>query len=808
MLRNYLMVSIRNLLRNKLYAFINVLGLSVGVASCILIALFVHHEWTFDAFHEHADSIYRILTREVSPEGKVKLKTYHLEDLGSALDEAFEEVTATTRWVRSRATVSRGESSFNLRVALVDSTFFQMFTFPLLVGDSRSVLTSLDNVVITEETHERLFGDRAASEQAIGERIGVKSRGALDLQVSGVMAMWPRTSSLRADLFISFTHWESFGRNNDWGSFAEVFVLTAPGTNRVTFESALQQFAQSHLGERISDWTERGRLADREDAYRLQPQPMREIHLFSDFSGSYLSTSDPVFSYVLAAVGVLILLIANINFATLAIGLSVRRSLEVGVRKVMGARSGQVLLQFGVEGLLIGLIALMAGVAFAELFLPEFNRLARTRLAVPYGSIFYLFLAVPILAATIGLVAGSYPAVVLSRVSPARVFRGGQAGDSGRGWLSRSLVVLQYVISIFLIVCTGVMFQQLDYLQTKPLGYDNEQVIIVSLGGGEDRAGVGHRLKQQLTEVSGLADGSLIGHPFSMGASRTSMRLADGTLWYMREYLVDAGFFDVLDIQVKAGRVFDAERPTDAATSIVVNEALVKKFGWEEPVGQRLKGYAGWGIDDDPLVIGVVEDFHFSSLRTEVEPVVLHNGPDRIPSNLLVRFEGMRTKAAVDALERVWERVQPDVPFRHWFLDEKVGQQYQDEERTTSIIGYAAGLAIFIACLGLLGMTSLSVARRRKEIGVRKVFGATVAGLLGLLTSSFVRLILVASLVAWPLAWFAVRRWLETFAYHCEPGILAFGGGALLTFVIAMASTFYMTLRATRTNPVDSLRYE
>lgn len=535
---------------------------------------------------------------------------------------------------------------------------------------------------------------------------------------------------------------------------------------------------------------------------------MRDIHLNPDVTNSYVSSSNPVFSYILATVGVLVFLIANINFATMAIGLSVRRSLEVGVRKVMGARSGQVLRQFWVEGMLIGLIALMAAIAFAELFLPEFNRLARTRLAVPYGSMWYGLMAVPVLAATIGLMAGSYPAVVLARISPAGVFKGGQAGDGSRGWLGRSLVVVQYVISIFLIVCTGVMLQQLDYLQTKPLGYDKEHVVIVSLGGGQDRAEVGERLRQRLTTVPGMTAASLIGHAFSMGNSRSGMRLKDGTLWYMRELLIDPVFFDVLDIPIVAGRAFDEARPGDGATGIVVNEALVEKFGWDQPIGQRLEGYEEWGIERDPVVIGVAGNFHFASLRNEVEPVVLHDGPDRLPSNLLVKFEGMGPKAAIDAIEGVWETVHPDVPFRHWFLDEQVGRQYQDEERTTAIISYAAGLAIFVACLGLLGMTSLSVARRRKEIGVRKVFGATLSSLLSLLSGSFVRLILIASLIAWPLAWFAVQRWLNTFAYHTEPGVVAFGGGVLLVLALAIFSTFYMTLRASRANPVDSLRYE
>ena len=809
MLRNYLLVSFRNLLRNKLYAFINVLGLSVGVACGILIALFVHHEWTFDAFHTNADRIHRVLTREVSPEGVVKVKAYHTEDLGPAFQDAFEEVTATTRWVRSRAAVSRGESSYNLRVALVDSLFFKMFTFPLLAGDARTALASPDNVVISERSYERLFSDDTADfDSALGHRLRIKSRGDLDLQISGVMKTWPRTNSLRADLFVPFSHWESFGRNNDWGAFNEVYVLTAKGTDRKTLEGALQPFAQSHLAERITTWKERGRLVDREGAYQLLLQPLRDIHLNPDVTNSYTSTSNPVFSYILATVGVLVILIANINFATLAIGVSVRRTLEVGVRKVMGARSGQVLRQFWVEGMLMGLIALMAGIAFVELFLPEFNRLARTRLAVPYGSMWYGLMAVPVLAATIGLVAGSYPAVVLSRISPAGVFKGGQVGDGSRGWLGRSLVVVQYVISIFLIVCTGVMLQQLDYLQTRPLGYDKEHVVIVSLGGGQDRAEVGERLRQRLTTVPGMTGTSLIGHAFSMGSSRSGMRLKDGTLWYMRELLVDPGFFDVLDIPIVAGRAFDEARPRDGATGIVVNEALVEKFGWDQPIGQRLEGYEEWGIEPDPVVIGVAANFHFASLRNEVEPVVLHDGPDRLPSNLLVKFEGMSLKPAIDAIEGVWETVHPDVPFRHWFLDEQVGRQYQDEERMTAIISYAAGLAIFVACLGLLGMTSLSVARRRKEIGVRKVFGAMVSSLLSLLSSSFVRLILIASLIAWPLAWFAVQRWLNTFAYHTEPGVVAFGGGVLLVLTLAIFSTFYMTLRASRANPVDSLRYE
>ncbi len=808
MLKSYLVVALRNLRKDRGYTFINVFGLAAGIACCLLIALFVRHEWSYDRFHEHADRLYRAWGREDYGEGRTFFYTNTQWVLGATLEANLPEVEATVRVDVFENLVGPEDGRYTERIHMADAAFFDVFSFGLLQGDPATALARPGSVVLTPAMAEKYF----PGEDPMGKTLPLQVRDApAPFVVTGIAEAPPAASSIRYELLIPFEH----VRERVWERGLTSWTVVGPETYVLLREGATGADVEAKLPAMI-----RSVVDTDAEHFELGLQPIADIHLNRAYPDGIEPTSDPAYSYVLGALAVLVLLIACINFVTLSVGQSTRRAREVGVRKSMGATRRALMQQFWGEALLLVGTALLAGVALAQVLLPLFNTLAGRELTLGLDAGLLAFLVALLLV--VGLGAGSYPAVVLSGFDPIAVLKGRLRLAGDRSLLRRGLVVAQFTLSILMITAALFITRQLDYLKTTNLGFDKEQVVVL-------RTGV------QPSEAAPIVErfrAALAGHGTVAGLATSAFALDEG--WMQAGYTDPAGtwrlfnlnwtthdYVETMGMTLAAGRSLAGDLATDSS-KILVNEALVRYFGWgspQEAVGKRLPGTDF----PDHEIAGVVRDFHHESLRSEVAPVVLALHPRVIlagvsdvtastSSNpkIAVRIRPEDLPAAMALLERTWTTVAPDLPFDYYFLDQAVDSRYRQEERLGRIAGTASLLSILIACLGLFGLATLTVAQRTKEIGVRKVLGASVPHLVLLLSKEFAWLVVVAFAIAVPLAYVAVGRWLADFAYRIDvgrhAGLFVLAGAAALG--IALATVSYHAIRAALSDPVKALRYE
>lgn len=811
MLKNYLKIALRNLMRNKLYASINIIGLAIGMACCVLIFSTVHQQWSFDRFHKNRDVIFRVLTREITKEGEVAFTVLQPKELAGILKDAFPEIVYTTRFASSYVIAGREDKLFQERIALIDPAYLQIFTYPLLAGDANTALDDLHSVVISERVARKYFGETKNYAQVIGQSLRIKgARDPQDFVVTGIMKALPLTSSMRGnDILIPF---ENAYRDDTWyfrtsqsrsGNIVSTYVQIQDASQATALNEKLASFTSELLDKQRSRRIKSGRIQDRADAFQLQLQALVDIHFQNEMRGGYEQKISPIFAYVLSAIGMVVLLIACINFTTLSLGHSTQRSLEVGMRKVLGAHRGNLMRQFWGETLLMSLLALLLGLALVELFLPVFNDMMGGAVAIVPS--WELVVALMGILVFVGLVAGSYPALILSKFQPISVFKG-DARTRRRKPFTRALVVVQYALSIVLMIGTDIMAQQLDYLQSKSLGYTSEQVVVLDKATPETP----QRLRDALRGHNRIVNIAGGGYSFVNSQEQRGHRLPDGksiNIWTM---WIDEAYLETLGIGLKTGRNFSTDFPSDSKRAVIVNETLVDIFGWDNPIGQP---FPVLNKKEPHQVIGVVKNFHFQSLHNEIEPIAFYNSigdspGDRGPSVILVRIRPEDVNGSIALLRETWKKIEPDRPFSIAFLDQQVNEQYHAEQRWLQIVWYASGFGILIACLGLFGLASLSVSQRTKEIGIRKVLGASVSEITALLSREFVLLLTIANLIAWPVAYWATGQWLNGFAYRIEPGIKTYILCSLLAVVVALCTISLHAIRAARSNPVDALRYE
>ena len=819
MLKNYLLVALRNVRRQKGYAAINVFGLALGLGCCLLILLLVRHEWSFDRFHARLGRIHRVVIRETPPGGGAEFRNLMPPDLAPAMAESFPGIERLTRVVIGERDVQRDTEVLTETLLMADSTFFDIFTFPLIAGDAATALDDPQRIVLSEPTARRYFGEADAS--VLGRTLTFEDgEERYDFTVAGVLAPIPEASSLQFDILMSFRQYETlYIGSNDWGGRTSLYVLLADGQKPAALQAALPPFTATQLAERIEERRASGFLADGADAFQLVLQPLRRVHVEPDVGVNYeVAPFDPRYGYILLGIAALVLAIAGINFVTLSLGRSTTRAREVGVRKALGAQRGQLRGQFWGEALLLSGLALPLALVMAVLALPRFNALTGkaftfAALADPVSLVAMLGLVM-----LVGLAAGSYPAVVLARFQPSEVLRG-SAKVRGRGRFASGLVVVQYAISIALIVCTLVMWRQLDYLLTKNLGFDGEQVIVVQtprLTGDQERQ-VLEVFRTETVGRAGVVDVVQTAYAFTQSYDTYGWTEPDGTVIETHNFGVDFGYLDLLGMELAAGRWFSPDRPSDSTQSVVVNEAFVRKYGIEEPVGHVLAGLAEDSFfGGAPTIIGVVRDFHFLSLHEEVAPAMLNMHPDYYMGMeaLLVKVRpddpqsnpGQTVAASLALLEQTWEGVFPDKPFTHSFLDADLDAQYENERRWRAVLTDSALLAVVVACMGLFGLATLAVAKRTKEIGIRKVLGAPASRLVLLLSREFVGLVLVAGVVAAPVAYLAMSRWLDGFAFRVGIGPGVFLAAGALALGIALLTVSTQALRAAQADPVKALR--
>ncbi|WP_017730864.1 ABC transporter permease [Nafulsella turpanensis] len=803
MFRNYLKVGLRYLLKHKGYTFINVLGLAVGITAAILIMLFVRSEHSFDRFHSKADRIHRAWLQEFY-EGQIFTNVVTPVPLAPLLQENLAEVETVSRVAGIGAPIHHRGNIFNYPVTMVDSTFFDIFDFELIKGNRQNPFPSKNSIILSEEAATLFFGNISP----IGETLELEIGGEKRLfTVSGLTKNVPYESSIQFGLLIPFSNavhiWSDYVRTSAWSNVSvETYVLLKEGADPAKVNAKIPSFMQPLVAGNY-----------KAGEYNVRLQPLTDIHLDNTLPAGMVAPSNPLYSYILATIGILILLIACINFITLSVGRSATRALEVGVRKVLGAERRQLIWQFWGEALLLTLSALLLGVLLAYLLLGQFNQLAN-REFVLNADVFTLLFCFSLLI-LIGLFAGSYPALVLSSFRPVQVLKG-KVRTRGMGLFGKGLVVGQFVASIIMIICTITIGRQLHYLQQKDLGFEREHNVIVPTNQqGSAAALLANRFIAALEKNPQVIDATTSLYSMAeYGWMQLGYKDDKDVFRLFRFNVIDPDFVKAMDLEVVEGRNFMEGNPADS-NAILVNEALVKEYGWDDPIGRKLPGAY------PQQIIGVVKDFHFESLHTSIKPVVMALKPDAFFENssdvsydysprprISVKFRGGNAQEHIALLRENWKEVAGDQEFEYRFLDDALNAAYEQEQRLGNIVQYASLLSIFIACMGLFGLATLVVQRRTKEIGIRKVLGANVSTLVGMLTKDFVVLVLLASVIAFPVAWLVLKRWLQDFSYRIDISWDVFLLAALVSVLVALLTVSYHAIRAALKNPVHSLRTE
>jgi putative ABC transport system permease protein len=804
MVKNYFKVALRYLSKHKGYTFINVMGLAVSIGCCLLIMLFVKSELSYDRFHSKSDRLYRAWLEE-HYEGQVFTNTVTPIPLGPVLQAGLPELESTCRISGAKTAVKYNNNIFNDPVYIVDSTFFKLFDFPLKEGNVKDPFPTASSIILTEKSAKKFFGNAVAMGKNLEVELG---NDKLLFTVSGIVKDPPLESSIQFDMLIPFSNaphiWSERTRTQAWSNVSvETYVLLKKDAKVAAVNAKIPSIMDPLVAKNY-----------KHGEYTITLQPITDIHLNNSLPAGDQPISDPKYSYIMATVGILILLIACINFVTLSIGRSTTRALEVGVRKVLGADRRQLIRQFWGEALVVTLIALIIGILLAMICLKPFNQLANRELILSWNAFTILFCFLLVLI--IGFISGIYPAIILSGFKPIQVLKGRLQAGNSMGFFRKSLIVGQFVASIIMIIGTISVSRQLNYLRSKDLGYNKDHIIVISTNkkraDGNKLAALFKTAVEKNTMVTGVAT-SL----YSM-AEYGWMNLGymdnKNVFRQFKFNAVDVDFFKTMDLRLVAGRTFSKDNPSDS-NAIMVNEALVKEYGWIDPLGQKLPGRY------EQQVIGVVKDFHMDDLHTPIKPMVMAIKPDSIFRNssdvtyaappqprISVRFSGGNLKSEIDFLESTWKSVAGDQDFQYQFLDDALAAAYQQEQRLGNIVSYASLLSIFIACMGLFGLATLVVVRRTKEIGIRKVLGANTGRIVTMISKDFVVLVLVASLVAFPLAWWALSKWLQDFAYRVNIPWWIFGASAILAMVVALITVSVQAIRAALMNPVKSLRTE
>lgn len=797
MFLNYLTIAFRNLYRNLGYTAISVLGLTVGMASCLLIGLYVGDELNYDDFHATANRIH-VIGVENNFFGRGMATQY---PLGSILEENLPMVERAVRTVGREGTVVRrpGQSmQAERRLLLADSTFFQVFDFPLVQGRPGAALDAPDAVVITESMARDFFGN----DNPIGEALQVVfGDSTYTLTVRGLAEDVPRNSTIEFDMVTSLSLLETAQRNPEvWGwRMFHTYVLLKQPIPPDTLAAQAQRAVNAILGD-----SDRG-------AQAFFSIPLTRLYL-SDQYNTEGFRGQQRYLYIFGSIALFILLIAAINYVNLVTAQAQQRAREVGVRKSMGGRRGQLARQFLSESLMLIIAALILALGLTALALPVFNASFGTELTLLGEGKGPLLLGLTVTMLLAGIAAGAYPAFVLSGYQPMRVLRGATSTSTGgTGWLRRGLVVLQFAISAAIIVSTVVVYQQLGYMQMKNLGFDKEEVVVVNL----PQSSLSVRpatLKEQLLRQAAVENVSMAnvmpGHAgVVVGMSTADVSTEANTTEEHFSWVpihADSSFVETLGLQFVAGRSFDRGNGTNAG--VLINESAASELGWspDEAVGKPFQlEYRGEGV-----VVGVVRDFHHSSLREDIMPVVITIGGQDDHGLVAVKFAAGDTQEGMNHVQRVLAAVAPDMSLDYQFLDEKFEAMYRSEERLSQIFTAFAGIAIFIACLGLLGLVAYAVQRRTKEIGVRKAMGASLANIISLLSKEFLVLLVVAMVIGMPTAYWAMQRWLEDFAFRTTVGGWTFVFTAVVVLAIAGASVSVHAIRAARIDPADALRSE
>lgn len=797
MFENYFKTAFRNLLHNRIYSFINIAGLSIGLACAMLIMLYVQDEVSYDRFHKNVNQIYRIDKQNTRDDGSVHNGSYTGYFPGPRFSATIPEMQSFVRFQPTQADIKTGADIQSQQVCLVDTNFFSVFSFPLLSGNAQSVLTQPNAVVITEDIAKKYFG----SSDAVGEIISIKRDSTFKPYiVTGVAKNCPVNSSIKFQLLLPIkVSAEDENNNSNWfNSFLSTFVVLAPGADIRAVQNKMNKVFESDAGKAISEIKSKYGIKNIGVSYRLEPLAAIHLGKIVPHEDEILSDkSNPEFSYILSAIALFILLIACINFVNLTVARSVKRAKEIGIRKVVGGTRRKLLVQFLSESSILCFIAFGLAFSITMAALPVFNQLSNKALSLSYLFTAKLVTYYAILFILTSLLAGFYPAVVLSKYSPVQTLYS-RFNLAGKNYLQKTLVVFQFALASFLIIGSITIFSQFNYLTTQSLGYDDSDLITVGqypITGSE--AAIFKQMLLKDPDIIDVASGT-------GGYNGNTVKVNGDQHINISVETIDASYLSLLKVPVIAGRNFSADYPSDSSHSVLVNEAFVQQAGWTEPVGEQITSFEG----DRYTVIGVVSNYHYKPLTEKIEPQLFTMNSANNYGKIYIKIRPGTETASLQYIAKTFKDIFPLSPFVYNFKRQQNEQSYAAEARWKEIILLSAILTIFISCIGLFGLSVLFTEKRTKEIGIRKLLGASVSSIISILSTDFIKLIFIALAISIPFAWMATNKWLQNYPYRITPGWWLFASAGILVITVALITTSFQSIKAALENPVKNLRTE
>jgi len=796
MWKSHYTIAIRNLLSNKIFSAINIFGLAAGLACCMLMFLFIQDELSFDKFHANGRNIYRITSMDQVSEEKNELAVTPAPWL-PLMKKDYPEIRQWVRLLKDERSLigEKGkEHSFVHDVLFTDSSLFDVFSFRLLQGNPHTALTKPNSIVLTKEVAVKIFGNA----DPIGKMLEVNSSytSAIDVQVTGIAEAPPSNSSIRYGALISMS---TFGDINDSWSFHmyNAFVVLGGGASKKTFEDRLRTFSTNYLSNNPA--------AD--GKYDIHLQPLYDIHLRSHLTGELEANSDIIYVYIFSGIALFVLWIACLNFMNLSTVRSLKRAKEVGMRKVIGAARIQLIKQFLFEATVVSFLALFLALFLVAVCLPVFNQISDRNIQLNINQNISWFLIVVVLTGLVGVISGIYPAMIISAFKPIEVLRGSFKGSKSGVSVRKILVVFQFVICIVLITGTIVIYKQMLFIQNKNLGFNKEKVIIANISKNTDAEELG-TFKTSLRNIPGVVSVSAASTIPSAKIPINLIHNGNSTLTKnksMQMLFVDEDFLKTMQIKLLDGRDFSKDFPTDMENGFIINRTALKELGFADThtaIDKPFQWVLPGKILKDGKIIGVAEDFNITPLKSAVQPLVIQVLPRRF-QYLYIRIS---SNQALTGIENKFRSFYSGRPFEYSFLDENLQAMYASEKKLEKMFGYFSGLAILIACLGILGLSVYYAQQRLKEIGIRKILGASLGSIVAGLTGEFLKPVFIAAIIATPIAWWSMTKWLQGFAYRIDISWWIFVVAGFIAMVIAMVTVCYQAISAGLANPVKSLR--
>jgi putative ABC transport system permease protein len=793
MIRNFIVIAIRNLLRNPVYALINIFGLSIGITCSLLILLFIKNEISYDRFNKNRNELYRLVFENVNANanGSTTISPQMTAPVAPDMMEEFPEVKAVTRITgyRDGYLTFQNKSYKAANVIYADSLFFEMFSYEIISGNPQTILKDPFTVVLNEETAKNIFGN----EDPIGKIVKWNNKD--NLMVQGIVRTPPINSHLQFSSLISFSSlYEDKRLYMDWNGGVQYYhyIELLPGASKGNIGAMLPEFMYRHINKILEG-----------SGFSINAilQPVLDIHLKSNYVGEIGANGSMSAIIIYSAIALFILMIACINFMNLTTARSTRRAREIGLRKVLGAEKESLIGQFLGESVIMSLIGFIIALIMIEILMPVFNNMVGRDLDLYQARNLDLIISMPLFIIIIGLIAGSYPAFIMSSFVPANVLKGKIIGHKGSSGFRNFLVLFQFAISLVLIICTLVIYAQLGFVKSMDVGYQRENILVLRFTS-EDFKNRYLILKDELKSIPGIISSSATSELPGTGFTSNGYLPEGFDKWIMFNAVdVDYDYIETMGLQVISGRSFSPNIASDK-NAFMINETLAKELNWSDPEGKTIERE---GVHQ---IIGMVKDFHFASLHQEIGPLIFTMRPYMGFDFLLVRFKTDNLNVLINNVRKAWENIDPNEPFEYYFLDDVFNEMYKAEQKLGTMLLYIAILAIIIACMGLFGLALYSTEQSTKEIGLRKVFGSTVSGVVLLLTGKFTRWVLLANLLAWPVAFILIRKYMQMYAYRIDLPVWVFFLTALGTYLVALITISVQSVKAGTENPAKTLRYE